>query len=185
MKTNMETASVLDSSLDSMTHQLCTIKGKVIHLAQSYLNSREEAEDVFQDIYLKILSAHQRGFYLEGGKARAWILQITRNHCTDLLRRAKNKKHISQTFDVDIFDFIPSNDANILQQWNDQEIKNQVIIAFKSLPDEQRKVMYYRIYMNYSFKEIAEICDISVNTALGRMRYAMINLRKIFDGNKP
>jgi RNA polymerase sigma-70 factor (ECF subfamily) len=102
-----------------------------------------------------------------------------------LLRRAKNKKHISQTFDVDIFDFIPSNDANILQQWNDQEIKNQVIIAFKSLPDEQRKVMYYRIYMNYSFKEIAEICDISVNTALGRMRYAMINLRKIFDGNKP
>lgn len=184
MKTTMEPASVLDSSLDSMTLQLFSIKGKVVQLAQSYLNNREEAEDVFQDIYLKILSAHQRGFYLEGGKARAWILQITRNHCTDLLRRAKNKKHISQSFDVDIFDFIPSNDANIVQQWSEQERMSQVIRAFKALPEEQRKVMYYRIYMNYSFKEIADICDISVNTALGRMRYAIMNLRKIFEGNK-
>ncbi|MFY8132128.1 MAG: RNA polymerase sigma factor [Bacteroidia bacterium] len=184
MKTNISPALGCEVSSAPLTLELFAVRSKIIAIAVSFLKDRDEAEDVFQDVYLKIQSAQSRGFYLEGGKARAWILQVTRNHCTDLTRRGKNKKSVSTSFDQDIFEFIPSIDGTREDQLAHHEKLNRALACFKRLPENQKQVVFYRIYHQLSFKEIAEKCDISVNTALGRMRYAVMNMKKYYDGNK-
>jgi RNA polymerase sigma-70 factor (ECF subfamily) len=184
MKTIISPALANEVSLASLTAELFAVRSRIISIAVSFLKNREEAEDVFQDVYLKIQSAQSRGFYLEGGKARAWILQVTRNHCTDLTRRGKNKKNVTTSFDQNIFDFIPNADGNRELQMAQQERLDRALNCFKRLPEDQKQVVFLRIYHQLSFKEIAEKCGISVNTALGRMRYALINMKKYYDGNK-
>jgi len=184
MKTNISPALVSEVSSAPLTAELFAVRNKVIAIAVSFLKDREEAEDVFQDVYLKIQSAQSRGFYLEGGKARAWILQVTRNHCTDLTRRGKNKKNISTSFDQNVFDFIPSMDGSREEQFARQENLDRALMCFKRLPEDQKQVVFCRIYHQMSFKEIADKFNISVNTALGRMRYAIINMKKYYDSNK-
>ena len=184
MKTIISPALGCEVSSAPLTVELFAVRSKIIAIAVSFLKDREEAEDVFQDVYLKIQSAQSRGFYLEGGKARAWILQVTRNHCTDLTRRGKNKKNVSTSFDQNIFDFIPSADGDRETQMAHQERLDRALACFKRLPEDQMQVVFCRIYHQMSFKEIAEKHNISVNTALGRMRYAIINMNKYYDGNK-
>lgn len=147
-----------------------------------YLLIREKylAEDITQDAYLKAFEQISAGRYQNDGKFQAWVIRIARNLCMDYFRAGKRHKKVVLTEDRDVFDWIASEDQPCYEQVLIEEQTSQQLIAMlDKLPLEQKEVVNMRIYASLSYKEIAEELDISINTALGRMRYAMLNLRKI------
>ncbi len=145
------------------------------------IRDEDLANDVFQDAFLKIIQTLKKGKYNEEGKFLPWVLRIAHNLVIDHFRRLKRMPTISPTAEFDIFDVIkdesPSVESSLI--WDQIEGDLKKLIDF--LPDEQREVLKLRHYSRMSFKEIAEQTDVSINTALGRMRYALINLRKLIE----
>lgn len=159
--------------------KLNAIKPQLMAIARGYVNSREEAEDIYQDVVMKVLAAQQTGTYREDGKFKAWVCQITRNHCTDQFRKSRNFKTVSNVFEKDVFEFVASKEFHAdepIRKAQQQDAMNRLI---DKLPKDQREVVVMRIYLDLPFNEIADITGVSINTALGRMRYALINLRKM------
>jgi len=137
------------------------------------------AEDIFQDVFIKVIDTIKAGNYNEEGKFLPWVLRIAHNHCIDHFRRAKKNASLqvdSQGHLMDYKAFTNENaETNIIQLQRESDIQH----LLDKLPDDQREVIVMRHFANLSFKEIAEKTNCSINTALGRMRYALINLRKI------
>lgn len=137
------------------------------------------AEDLFQDTFVKVIHKLKSGKYNEEGKFLQWVMRIAHNLIIDHFRREKRITLIGPTDEFDIFNTIKSYDLPYENKIIKEQVHNQLKHLIELLPAEQKEVLKMRHYMDMSFKEIAEETDVSINTALGRMRYALINLRKI------
>lgn len=148
------------------------------------VNKQELAEDLFQETFLKVINTLKGGRYNEEGKFLPWVLRIAHNLVIDHFRREKKNQTISPNIggpddDFDLFQIIQNDDENVEDLMIKDETEKDLIGLLEYLPEEQRQVVYMRHFQDLSFKEISENTEVSINTALGRMRYALINLRKI------
>lgn len=137
------------------------------------------AEDVFQDTFIKVINTIRRGKYNDEGKFLPWVMRIAHNLIIDHYRKSTRMPFIKGSDDFDIFDIIKNPDSNILEDLEKEQVLSDVKNLIKFLPDDQREVLMMRLYYDMSFKEISQTTNVSINTALGRMRYALINLRKM------
>ncbi len=139
------------------------------------------AEDIFQDAFIKIINTLRSGNYNEEGKFLPWAMRISHNLIIDYFRRSKRMPMRENSEEYDLFDTLKVYDETIEDQIITGQIHNDVRNLIEHLPEEQKTVLKMRHYQEMSFKEIAQQTNVSINTALGRMRYALINLRKMID----
>ncbi len=156
-------------------------KDKVFAFILSKIKNYNLAHDVFQDTFIKVINSLKRGKYNEEGKFVPWVMRIAHNLVIDHFRRQKKTRSIAPTDDFDIFDVISNEEKNAEENMITDQITSDVRKLIEELPEDQKEVLKMRYYRDMSFKEIAEITDVSINTALGRMRYAVINLRKLVE----
>lgn len=142
------------------------------------------AEDIFQETFFKVIDSLQSGSYKEEGKFLPWVLRIAHNLCIDHFRKVKRKPKVVDSEGNDILDSIGMFDESAEDKWIKQQSIHALRDLIKELPDEQREVLILRHYAELSFKEIADMTNVSINTALGRMRYALLNLRKMVKDKK-
>lgn len=154
-------------------------KSKIYSSIYMFTKDRELADDLFQDVFIKIIDTLRRGKYNHEGKFLQWALRISYNMCVDQFRRSKRRTKVSATETFDIFDVLESDDPNREESMMRDQTYDRVRTLVDMLPSEQREVVILRHYADMSFKEIACLTDVSINTALGRMRYALINIRKM------
>ena len=146
------------------------------------VKDRQLADDVFQDTYVKVINTLKLGNYKDEGKFIQWVMRIAHNLIIDHFRKSKKIPFVeSNNSDYDIFDTIRFTDPSIEEQLVTTQIHKDVRKLLHFLPDEQKEVIFLRCYAGLSFKDIAEQTEVSINTALGRMRYALINLRKLIE----
>ena len=150
----------------------------------SKIQDRDAADDVFQDTFIKVIRTLKRGNYNEQGKFLPWVMRISHNLIIDYFRKNSRMPKFKSKNEFDIFSIISDDSLNIENKMVDAQIENHIRILLDELPDEQKAVIKMRIYQDMSFKEISESTGVSINTALGRMRYGLINLRKMIDKHK-
>ncbi|MFV0483798.1 MAG: sigma-70 family RNA polymerase sigma factor [Bacteroidales bacterium] len=144
------------------------------------LKNRDLAEDIFQETFIKIIKSLKRGKYQDNGKFVSWAIRIAHNLVIDHYRKMKLMNTLSNDeSDMDIFNSPKFSDSNVEDIMIEDQITSDVQSLVERLPEDQREVVIMRHYLDMSFKEIAIATDVSINTALGRMRYAIINLRKM------
>ena len=143
------------------------------------VKNKELAEDLFQETFIKVINTIRSGAYQEKGKFVQWVMRIANNLKIDYFRKEQRMPLFENNEEFDIFDFIDSVEPSAEEKIIREQIYKDVLSIVHLLPDEQREVLEMRIYQDISFKEISEMTGVSINTALGRMRYALINLRKI------
>lgn len=159
-------------------------KSKVYTYIYLIVHSRELAEDIFQETFIKAIVTIQQGRYVESGKFLAWINRIAHNLIIDHFRREKNEN----TFSADGLEYDLVNNAKLSEKSVEDTLSNEQVLCdvanlVNFLPESQQEVVKMRFFEDLSFKEIAEKTDVSINTALGRMRYALLNMRKIASEN--
>ncbi|MBK8806111.1 MAG: sigma-70 family RNA polymerase sigma factor [Bacteroidales bacterium] len=138
------------------------------------------AEDLFQDTFIKVIKSLKQGRYNEDGRFSAWVMRIAHNLVIDYFRKQKNYKEIStDAFEIDIFSSPKFSEKNIEQNIVSKQLAIQLKNLVQELPEEQKSIVIMRLYLDMSFKEIADFTNVNINTALGRMRYAILNLRKL------
>ncbi|TAI48680.1 RNA polymerase sigma factor [Flagellimonas allohymeniacidonis] len=142
---------------------------------------RDVAEDIFQDTFIKVIKTLKRGSYSEEGKFLPWVMRIAHNLIIDHFRKNKRMPKFEGSDDFNIFSVIKDDKLNAEKQIIKDQIDRDITSLIEELPEDQKEVLVMRIYKDMSFKEISENTGVSINTALGRMRYALINLRKIVD----
>jgi len=152
---------------------------KVFSYILMIVHNRELAEDLFQDTFIKVINTLRTGNYREEGKFSQWIMRIARNLIIDHFRRAQKMTLVDGNFGSDTLDVFTERSMSIEQIMITNQIHDSVRHLVTLLPAEQREVLDMRLYRDMSFKEIAESTQVSINTALGRMRYAILNLRKL------
>ncbi len=158
---------------------------KSIHSYIYYIvRNHDLTEDIFQDTFLKVITTIKQGRYTDTGKFKAWITRIAHNLIIDNFRQERNENMISNDeMEVDLLNDIKLCDSNIEDELVNEQVYSDVRKLVKHLPDNQREVLEMRFYQDMSFKEIADITGVSINTALGRMRYAIMNMRRMADEN--
>ncbi|SRR5574344_792650 len=155
-------------------------KDKVFSYILMNVKNHHLAEDIFQDTFIKVVRSLNLGKYTDNGKFISWVMRIAHNLIIDHYRREKNMNTFSNDgSEIDLFNSPKFSDQNIEDLIINEQILNDVRDLVEELPDDQKQVVIMRHYLGLSFKEIADQTDVSINTALGRMRYALINLRKI------
>ena len=145
------------------------------------VKDRHLAEDIFQDTFIKVINTLKAGAYNEEGKFLPWVMRIAHNLVIDFFRKSKRMPTIENSEEYDIFETLKIFDHTIEDKIIIDQIHNDVKMLIEYLPEEQKQVLKMRHYADMSFKEIADQTNVSINTALGRMRYALINLRKLVD----
>ncbi|WP_314740210.1 sigma-70 family RNA polymerase sigma factor [Hoylesella pleuritidis] len=145
------------------------------------VRDREQANDLFQETFVKIITKLQEGKYTTTGKFGAWIMRIAHNVIMDWYRSKRSDKTVEQSNDNDLSKFSPADllDLNVENRYVNDQVMSDVKKIMNLLPATQREVVFMRFYQDLSFKEIAELTNVSINTALGRMRYAILNMRRI------
>lgn len=149
------------------------------------VHDRETAEDIFQETFVKVITRLQEGRYTVSGKFGAWIMRIAHNAIMDWYRDQASMRIVDTSADNDLSN-IPGADifeGNIENRFVNSQIMTDVRSLLDALPPMQREVVYMRFYQQLSFKEIADSTDVSINTALGRMRYALLNMRRMAKAN--
>ena len=160
-------------------HQL-----RIFNYIKSKVLDRDTAEDIFQDTFIKVIKTLKSGVYHEEGKFLPWVMRIAHNLVIDFFRKSNRIPTIENNDEYDLFKFISDSTPNIERiLFQDQLVKDLQNLILE-LPDDQKEVLTMRLYRDMSFKEIAENTNVSINTALGRMRYAIINLRKLADDHQ-
>lgn len=150
-------------------------------------NVKEQAlaEDIFQDTFIKVIKSLKRGKYKDNGRFLSWVLRIAHNLIIDHYRKAKQLQTVSNdNYETDIFNSQKFSDKTIEDKMVNHQITKEIRGLIQELPQDQKEVVILRHYCDLSFKEIAEHTNVSINTALGRMRYALINLRKMMEEKK-
>ena len=161
-------------------------KRRVFSYLYLITRNKELTEDIFQETFFKVIQTLKRGQYNEEGKFLPWTLRIAKNLMIDHFRRVKKMPTISSVTNdegerVDIFDIIPEPHAETRDTKEAKQFKETIRNVVGELPPDQREVVIMRTYYDMSFKEISEITNVSINTSLGRMRYALINLKKMLE----
>ena len=156
-------------------------KNRIFAYILMIVKEKELAEDLFQDTFIKVINTIRSGSYKEEGKFIQWAMRIAHNLIIDHFRKAKRIPTVENRDDFDIFEKIRIPVESIEERIITEQIHQDVKKLIDYLPKEQREVLVMRHYGDMSFKDIAEVTNVSINTALGRMRYALINLRKLVD----
>ena len=144
------------------------------------VKDRDVAEDIFQETFIKAVRVIDEGRYVDSGKFLSWVLRIAHNQVIDHFRHQKQQKTITEADSgYDVLGTLRFAEPTAEDQLMNLQTAESLRLLIEELPDEQREVVKLRYYANLTFKEIAEQTDVSVNTALGRMRYALINLRRM------
>jgi RNA polymerase sigma factor (sigma-70 family) len=178
-------SSYLNGDMASIEVLINRHKNKVYSFILFNVKKQHLAEDLFQDTFVKVVRSLNKGKYVENGKFISWVMRIARNLIIDHFRKEKNMSTTaSGDTKVDVFNSIKLCDENIEDLMIHEQILSEVRDLIEELPDDQREVVMMRLYQDLSFKEIADLTGVSINTALGRMRYALINMRKIIDQRK-
>lgn len=166
---------------DESSFETLLLKYKDRVYAQLYLmvKNRDLAEDLFQETFIKVVNTLKVGKYNHEGKFLPWVKRIAHNLAIDHFRKLKKRNEIHNRDEYDLMANIPEDSLNIEEAIVSAQIMGSLKGLVEELPQEQREVIMMRIYMGLSFKEIADETNVSINTSLGRMRYALINLRKI------
>jgi RNA polymerase sigma-70 factor (ECF subfamily) len=157
-------------------------KSKVYAYISLYIRDQALVEDIFQDTFLKVIQSVKSGRYSDNGKFLSWVMRISHNLIIDHFRRLKQMNTISNDdYESDIFNSKQFAEENVEDVMVKKQIHQDIRKMISKLPDDQREVVILRHYAGLSFKEIAEVTQVSINTALGRMRYALINMRKLME----
>lgn len=161
-------------------------KDRIFGFIYSKVMNREVADDIFQDTFIKAIITLKGGRYNEEGKFLPWIMRIAHNLTIDYFRAKKRMPTVNESFtydaeEVSVFDFIGDGEEGVELKLIREQIEGDVKGLVALLPKDQKEVLDLRIFRDMSFKEIAEETGVSINTALGRMRYALINLRKLIE----
>jgi RNA polymerase sigma-70 factor (ECF subfamily) len=168
-----------ESCLEKLIHRH---KSRIFAYILMTVKDKSLADDIFQDTFIKVINTLRGGTYKEEGKFIQWAMRIAHNLIIDHFRRAKRIPVVDvKDNDFDIFNTIKYTDDSVERQLITEQIHNDVRKMIEFLPAEQKEVLIMRAYQDMSFKDIAEQTEVSINTALGRMRYALINLRKLAD----
>ena len=139
------------------------------------------AEDIFQDLFIKIIETFRAGKYKEENKFAQWAMRIGHNLCVDHFRKIKNKPVIKTSEGSDIFDVLNFSEPSAEDRMMKMQSRERIMKLVSQLPEDQREIIILRHFADLKFREISKILDCSVNTALGRMRYALLNLRKMIE----
>jgi RNA polymerase sigma-70 factor (ECF subfamily) len=150
----------------------------------SKVKDRDITEDIFQDTFIKVIKTLKKGNYNEEGKFLPWVMRIAHNLVIDHFRKSNRMPSFKNTDEFDIFSVIGDGNLNAEKQLIQEQIFADVRHLVNELPEEQKEVLIMRMYRDMSFKEISENTGVSINTALGRMRYALINMRKLIEKHK-
>lgn len=156
-------------------------KNKIYNFIYSKIGDEVLTEDIFQDTFIKVINTLKKGKYNEEGKFISWVMRIAHNLVIDHFRKENRMPKYDNSGDFDVFLTIKDKGLNIENSLIKNQIESDLRILIEELPDEQKEVLKMRHYNDLSFKEIAENTGVSINTALGRMRYALINLKKIIE----
>jgi RNA polymerase sigma-70 factor, ECF subfamily len=159
-------------------------QSKVYGFIYSKVLDRDIADDIFQDTFIKVIKTLKGNSYNEEGKFLPWVMRIAHNLIIDTFRREKKMPMNRETDEYSIFSYMSDNTPNIESQLITKQVESDLLKLIDELPEDQRQVLEMRIYDDLSFKEIADMTGVSINTALGRMRYALLNLRKIIEKNQ-
>jgi RNA polymerase sigma factor (sigma-70 family) len=154
---------------------------RIYNFIFSKVLDRDITEDVFQDTFIKVIKTLKKGKYNEEGKFLPWVMRIAHNLVIDHFRRNKRMPTFKNTDEFDIFSVLGDGELNAEKLLVKEQILSDVRRLIDKLPGDQREVLKMRMYKDMSFKEISENTGVSINTALGRMRYALINLRKLIE----
>lgn len=159
-------------------------KGSVHSYIYFIVRNKELTEDLFQETFVKVIMTIKQGRYTDNGKFKAWIMRIAHNLIIDNFRQERNENLISNDeVEVDLFNNMKLCDHTIEEKLVKQQVLEDVRRLVGFLPETQRKVLEMRFYQDMSFKEIADTTGVSINTALGRMRYAIMNMRRLAEEN--
>ena len=159
-------------------------KQRLFSFIYSKVKDKDITEDVFQDTFIKVIRTLKKGTYNEEGKFLPWVMRIAHNLVIDYFRKSNRMPAFNNTDEFDIFSVLGDGNLNAEKKIIQEQIYSDVRELVKELPEEQREVLVMRMYKDMSFKEISENTGVSINTALGRMRYALINMRKLIEKNK-
>lgn len=159
-------------------------KSKIYNFIFSKVLERDIAEDIFQETFIKVIKTLKNGLYNEEGKFLSWVMRISHNLIIDHFRKSNRMPKFEASDGYDVFQFITDNAPNIESNLIKDQVVNDLQNLITELPDDQKEVLNMRFYRDMSFKEIAENTGVSINTALGRMRYAIINLRKMIEDHQ-
>src|SRR5512133_2710634 len=159
-------------------------KRKVYAYILMVVKDDQLADDIFQDTFIKVINTIRSGHYKEEGKFIQWVMRIAHNLIIDHFRKAKRIPVVENSDDYNIFDRVRIPVESVEEVMITEQIHQDVKKLIDYLPKEQREVLVMRHYGDMSFKDIAEVTNVSINTALGRMRYALINLRKLVKENE-
>ncbi|OYQ43849.1 RNA polymerase sigma factor [Flavobacterium aurantiibacter] len=156
-------------------------QSKLYGFIYSKVNDRDVSDDIFQDTFIKVIKTLKSDSYNEEGKFLPWVMRIAHNIIVDHFRRNKKMPMVRDTDEYSVFNTIKEADLNIENQIITEQIEGDLRKLILELPADQREVLMMRMYQDLSFKEIADNTGVSINTALGRMRYALMNLRKLIE----
>lgn len=178
-------SAYLDGNEKAFETLLMRHKDKVYRFIYMKVRDSALAEDIFQDTFIKVVRTLKSGAYNEEGKFLPWSMRIAHNLIIDYFRKKNKVRMISESSslrdDYNVFHTIDNDEKNIQEEMSQIELETQMVDLIEYLPASQRDILTKRIFKEMSFKDIAEEEDISINTALGRMRYALINLRKLIE----
>jgi len=186
MKTSTNTDAVLVSAyMKGDESALCELftrhKQRIYSFIYSKVFDRDVSEDIFQDTFIKVIRTLKKGAYNEEGKFLPWVMRIAHNLVIDHFRKNNRMPKFENSGDFNIFSVLSDSSLNAEKSMIKGQVENDVRRLIEELPDDQKEVLVMRMYKDMSFKEISEQTGVSINTALGRMRYALINLRKVIE----
>lgn len=159
-------------------------QSKIYGFIYTKVQDRDICDDIFQDTFIKVIKTLKLKSYNEEGKFLPWVMRISHNLVIDHFRKSKKMPMQRDTDDYSVFSFLSDSSPNIENQIITEQVETDLARLIEELPDDQKEVLIMRIYQDLSFKEIADSTGVSINTALGRMRYALMNLRKVIEKNQ-
>ena len=159
-------------------------QSRIYNFIFSKINDRDLCDDVFQDTFIKVIKTLKSHSYNEEGKFLPWVMRIAHNLVIDHFRKNRKMPMLRETEEFSIFSIMSDGVPNVEKQMITLQIEEDVRKLIQELPEDQKQVLMMRMYHDLSFKEISEQTGVSINTALGRMRYALLNLRKVIEKNK-
>jgi RNA polymerase sigma-70 factor (ECF subfamily) len=159
-------------------------QSKIYGFIYSKIADRDITDDVFQDTFIKVIKTLKSNSYNEEGKFLPWVMRIAHNLVVDHFRRNKKMPMQRETEEYSIFSYMSDNAMTIENRMITEQVENDLQRLLEELPPDQKEVLVMRMYQDMSFKEIADSTGVSINTALGRMRYALMNLRKVIEKNQ-
>jgi len=174
----------IDGEENSLAILVNRHQSKIYGFIYSKVLDRDMSDDIFQDTFIKVIKTLKSNSYNEEGKFLPWVMRIAHNLIIDYFRKNKKMPMYRETEEFSIFSIMTDNSPNIESQIITEQVESDLLRLIDELPDDQREVLEMRIYQDLSFKEIADATGVSINTALGRMRYALMNLRRIIEKNQ-